>query len=168
MAFNTSPEANRTLGSWNELNLALPAIEGYLLRALYYYGAVTPGQIALVTNAMRVQVFKLLAGLQHGVWYELDRLDTLFFRTARDPFSQGQQVSLYLRWHEGSKALDPHQIDEPTWRTTYGQALRAAVVELPGQRAVTALGRLRAGDCRRVPEGRPRPARDRPASAAVT
>lgn len=127
VAFTTSPEANRTLGSWNELNLALPAIEGYELRALYYYGAVTPGQIALVTNAMRAQVFKLLAGLQHGVWYELDRLDTLFFRTTRDPFSQGQQVSLYLRWHEGSKALDPHQIDEPTWRTTYGQALRAAL-----------------------------------------
>ncbi len=127
VAFNSSPDTNRPFGSWNELNLALPAIEGYSLRSMYYSGVVTPGQIALVTNAMRSQVFRLLAGLQHDVWYDLDRLDTLFFRTTRDPFSQGQQVSLYLRWHAGIKPLDPHQIDEPTWRKTYGQALRAVL-----------------------------------------
>jgi hypothetical protein len=127
VAFSRNTDAERSFGSWNELCLALPDIEGFALRTLYYYGDVTPGQIALVTNAMRADVFTLLAGLQTDCWYDMDRLDTLFYQTTRDPFRQGQQVSLYLRWHAGIKPLDPHQIDQQIWRKTYGHALRAVL-----------------------------------------
>ncbi len=127
VAFSQSTTGDEVFGSWNELNLALPLIEGFSLRTMHYYSELKPGQVGLITRAMRSNVFRLLANLQLDVWYDLDQLDRLFYHVMRDPFSLGNQMSIYLRWHLDDRPLDTRSIDEQTWRRTYGQVLRAAL-----------------------------------------
>ena len=118
----------RLLGSWTELSLALPAIERFTLRALSYYGSMSSSQVAVSVNALRAQVVDLLLGLTPDTWYDLDRLDMLFYHVLRDPLNAAQrQGGGYLRWYQATSALDPQQMPVQTWRQTYGQLLRAVL-----------------------------------------
>ncbi|HSN76395.1 MAG TPA: hypothetical protein VL334_15070, partial [Anaerolineae bacterium] len=127
-ALGMAPNASRPLGSWTELAMALPAIDRYTLRVLSYYGSVTSEQVAYSVNTMRTEVVDLLLGLEAGAWYDLDRLDTLFYQVLRDPLSTAQrQGGGYLRWHQAASLLDPQQMPVQTWRQTYGQLLRAVL-----------------------------------------
>lgn len=127
-ALGLAPNAARPLGSWTELSLALPAIERYTLRVLSYYGSVTSQQVAYSVNALRAEVVDLLIGLQADAWYDLDRLDVLFYQVLRDPLNAAQrQGGGYLRWYQATGALDAQQMPVQTWRQTYGQLLRAVL-----------------------------------------
>ncbi len=118
----------RLLGSWTELSLALPAVEHFTLRAISYYGSTSTGQVAYSVNALRTEVVDLLLGLEAGTWYDLDRLDMLFYQVLRDPLNAAQrQGGGYLRWFQGTSALDPQQMPVQTWRQTYGQLWRAVL-----------------------------------------
>ncbi len=126
VAFGHGPNATRCLGSWNELNMALPHIEGFTLRIMYFSGPVTPALFTSIINLMRVAVFNLVGVLQTGVWYDLDRLEMLLFQTMRDPFFMGQRLTnFYVRWHDKDKPIDAKHMSERLWRQTYGQVLRA-------------------------------------------
>lgn len=129
VALGRGPNGRRVLGSWNELNLALPPIAGYTLRVTSYSATATPAHIAEITNATRIDVLNLLGSLHQDTWYDLDRFEALCFQTMRDLFGPAQrQGSVYLRWHQGMQQLEWQQMGERVWHQTFGQVLRAVVV----------------------------------------
>jgi hypothetical protein len=128
VAMGQAPNPARVFGSWNELNLALPAIRGYTLRIASFGGPVTPAHIAMITNDMRFEVLNLLGSLRLDTWYDLDRFESLHYQTARDAFGPSQrQSAIHLRWYQGNQLVTAKQMGERVWRDTYGQVLRAVV-----------------------------------------
>lgn len=107
---------------WSELDLALPRVQHYVLRASYYWSPTE----TLHTNMtyLRNWLLPIAQALTPGTWYSVERLCELVYQLRRDLLAWGSMPAIW-RWYRDTTSLDPQQITFEVWRATYGRLVEA-------------------------------------------
>lgn len=120
-------ESYRTASTWNELDLAIAAVEGYTLRYSAAWADIF--STSMPVDQTRLWVTGLLSRLAGDRWLDLEELLRLTYHLHPDVLPMvgyGQ-----WQWYEGGKALnatpDAGAMPWPTWQATQGRLIEAMI-----------------------------------------
>ena len=116
----------RSYPMWNELDMALSRVTGYLLRnTAYWIDGAEANEEAVSTS--RAWVMDLVRLLKSDVWYDFPRWCHLIFSSRRELFRRSD-YAIPFRWHTANKPVDSQQMPFETWQATYGSVLEAMLL----------------------------------------
>lgn len=108
--------------SWDELDLMLPAVEGYSLRQTYAWA--TPEQLHRQIARVRTRLRGLIRTLRPRTWQSIEQFTHLAYHLFRDPFLLDTGLPGW-RWHRAGAHVEPGQMGFDIWRGTYGRLIEA-------------------------------------------
>ena len=114
--------AGSPASTWNELDLALHLVTGYVLRPAAYW--MNPTHLTSQMAVLRVWLLSLISAWQPNTWYSVERLSNLVYHLRRD-LLKWEEAGSSWRWCIDKTPLDPSQMTFDVWYGTYGKLIEA-------------------------------------------